>query len=87
VSILFQSLGYPLEGVSVKVVHVITIEIQLHISCSARWWPMDGLHQQPCSHQRATHEGHSRGFCHHFLLYDSGQGYDEMDDTFKTRTR
>ncbi len=38
----------------------------LLISCGGGRWPVDGLCQQPCSHQPTARVGYSIGFCRHF---------------------
>ncbi len=42
------------------------LQIQLRVSCGGGQWPVDGLYQQPCSHQLTTCVGHSSGVCNHF---------------------
>ncbi len=52
---------------------------QYSVSCGCVWWPVDGLHQQPCSHQLNARVGHCRRFFRHF-------GFVTMDEA-KTNGR
>jgi hypothetical protein len=51
---------------------------QYPVRCCGRRRPLDGLHQQPCSHQPTARVGHSRGFFRHF-------DFMTMDEAKKTR--
>ncbi len=51
---------------------------QYPVCCSGERWLVDGLRQQPCSHQLAACVGHSRGFCHQtdYMTMDEAWQYD-----------
>jgi hypothetical protein len=66
---------------------------QLFVSCSGGRWPVDGLHQQPCSHQPNVRVGHSRGFFNQLDLLTGTRTsilkrrWDEPKDEHFTRGR